>query len=185
VINPTPKITTRIVVAIAKPNRLAPCHFYLLLGPRETSSLSLSRPERGTASIPCRSNRASLHMVRIRIITAAITVYCRDGGDAGDNGYYHQRRYLRDDYQSDRPAIDVHFYRHIEYNGQTDEAYPNATARLREKYRRIGQRRARMFSDKKGAAIHFCRIQAMTITGPDARTQLPFCCALMSQFSSG
>jgi hypothetical protein len=48
-------------------------------------------------------------MVRIRIITAAITVYCRDGGYAGENGYHHQRRYARDDYQSDRPAIDVHF----------------------------------------------------------------------------
>ena len=35
--------------------------------------------------------------------------YYRDGGYTGDNGYYHQRRYAPDDYQSDRPAIYVHF----------------------------------------------------------------------------
>jgi hypothetical protein len=35
--------------------------------------------------------------------------YYRDGRFAEDNGYYHERRYARDDYQSDRPAIDLHF----------------------------------------------------------------------------
>jgi hypothetical protein len=35
--------------------------------------------------------------------------YYRDGSYAGDDRYYHQRRYARDDYQSNRPGIDVHF----------------------------------------------------------------------------
>jgi hypothetical protein len=35
--------------------------------------------------------------------------YYHDNGYAGDSGYYHERRYVRGDYQSDRPSIDVHF----------------------------------------------------------------------------
>ena len=35
--------------------------------------------------------------------------YYHDGSHAGDDRYYHQRRYAPDDYQSDRPAIYVHF----------------------------------------------------------------------------
>jgi hypothetical protein len=35
--------------------------------------------------------------------------YYHDGSYAGDDRYYHQRRYARDDYQSNRPGIDVHF----------------------------------------------------------------------------
>ena len=35
--------------------------------------------------------------------------YYRDGRYADDNGYYHERHYVHDDYQSDRPGIDVHF----------------------------------------------------------------------------
>jgi hypothetical protein len=35
--------------------------------------------------------------------------YYRDGRYADYNGYYPERRYIRDDYQSNRPWIDVHF----------------------------------------------------------------------------
>ena len=35
--------------------------------------------------------------------------YYRDGRYADDNGYYHERHYVNDDYQSNRPRIDVHF----------------------------------------------------------------------------
>jgi len=32
-----------------------------------------------------------------------------DGRYAEENGYYHERLYIPDDYQSDHPAIDVRF----------------------------------------------------------------------------
>jgi hypothetical protein len=35
--------------------------------------------------------------------------YYRDGRYADDNGYYQERYYVHDDYQSNRPGIDVHF----------------------------------------------------------------------------
>jgi hypothetical protein len=35
--------------------------------------------------------------------------YYRDGRYADDNGYYQERHYVHDDYQSNRPGIDVHF----------------------------------------------------------------------------
>ena len=35
--------------------------------------------------------------------------YYRDGRYAEENGYYHERLYIHDDYQSDHPAIDVRF----------------------------------------------------------------------------
>jgi len=36
--------------------------------------------------------------------------YYRDGRYAEESGYYHERGYTRDDYQSDHtPALDVHF----------------------------------------------------------------------------
>jgi hypothetical protein len=41
--------------------------------------------------------------------------YYRDGGYARENGYYHDSSYAGDDYQSDRPAIDVHFLEQLPF----------------------------------------------------------------------
>ena len=56
-------------------------------------------------------------MVRIRIITAAITVITTIAVTPKDNGYYREGPYTQengyynsgDDYRSDGPAIAVHF----------------------------------------------------------------------------
>jgi hypothetical protein len=43
------------------------------------------------------------------------TGYYSDGRYSEENGYYHQRRYVPVDYQSDRPSIDLH--EQVSFNG--------------------------------------------------------------------